>query len=73
MIKANRNKVEFDGDPCDVLTEWFALTGALTAAIINMGNEPEKVQAMMKTIAADAVENYDSEDLYEQSRKKAAR
>lgn len=73
MIKVNRGRIELDGSPYDVLTEWFALTGALTALFVNMGNEPEKVQVMMKNTAADAVENYGSEDLYEQSRKKTVK
>ena len=74
MIYVNKENVEVEGDAQTIVAEYFSLTMGLARILIeNFGNNSNNVQLMIKSMVADAVDKYDSEEFYEPSRAKEIR
>lgn len=74
MIYVNKESVEVKGDAQTIVAEYFSLTMGLTRILTeNFDNSPDNVQSMIKSMVADAVDKYNSEEFYESSGAKEIR
>lgn len=74
MIYVNKENLKVEGDAITILTEYLSLTAGLTIILIEeFGISSSSAQSIIKSMAADAVDKYDSEEFYEPSGAKEAR